>query len=398
MADVPEIQIDAEDAGGDQGAVGPISHGAAVPQIVAAPRLGWGAASAVGAPRRGDAQEYPPMRRHAWGAAAAEPGERRSLGFARAARWVQGNIQRWLFPERAEAVLGLRSSHLSRYGYAGGMRQCAATILQAAARRAVARADLVAKVVAVGALVRFIRCSDIRFLLRGGPLGTITKLVDTLSRDTDHLIQAVRAHMPRGVGVPYPYIAGGVVGGAVSAAMVVAPVGGGAPPPAAAVVAVNKRSPLFTLRFKWRDRMQDAERAADAKAALLGVGTNGEVDVSMASGQSFLTKLANRVVGRSHKSYHRASNKMFKRLRTLRDLREEMLFSGVGHKRERNALNVAAAEELAKKVVSKAVDDQVIPRADVRWFKQALVETFFVRDDDDDFWGQFAAAPEALRA
>lgn len=159
-----------------------------------------------------------------------------------------------------------------------------------------------------------------------------------------------------------------------------------------------KREPLINWRFQWRDRMEDEERAAVGKADLLAVGTNGEDDVPYASGQSFLTRLKNRLLGRSAKTYHRAANKFSKRVRILRGLRDEMIFNGVGHKRERNALNVAAAEELAKRVVSKAVEEGQIARIDSRWFKQALVESYFIKDDDDAWWASLGEAPGPVRA
>ncbi len=169
--------------------------------------------------------------------------------------------------------------------------------------------------------------------------------------------------------------------------------GGGAPQQ----VSVFKRGPLFNGRCAWRDQMEDDERAAEGVAQFLSVGTNGEADVTFMSGQDFWTRLLNRFYVR-HKSYHRASNKFCKRLRLLRELREEMIFTGVGHKRERTPLNLAAAEELAKKIVTKAVDAGTIPSRDSRWFKNGLVETYFVRDDDDTFWAGLAAAPRAVRA
>jgi hypothetical protein len=85
-------------------------------------------------------------------------------------------------------------------------------------------------------------------------------------------------------------------------------------------------------------------------------------------------------------------------MKLLRNLREDMIYTGVGHKRERTNLNLAAAEELAKKVVSKAIDDGIVEARDARWFKNGLVETYFVRDDDDAFWASLAAAPMAVRA
>nr|WRQ65085.1 hypothetical protein [Tolivirales sp.] len=162
-------------------------------------------------------------------------------------------------------------------------------------------------------------------------------------------------------------------------------------------VSVFKRTPLFGGRCEWKDRMEDDERAAEGVAQFISVGTNGEADVTYMGGQDFWTRLLNRYYIRS-RSYHRASNKFCKRLRVLRELREDMIYTGVGHKRERTALNLAAAEELAKKVVSKAIEDERIPARDARWFKNGLVETYFVRDDDDTFWTSLAQAPMAVRA
>lgn len=170
--------------------------------------------------------------------------------------------------------------------------------------------------------------------------------------------------------------------------------GGGAVPQQ---VSVFQRGPLFNGRCAWKDQMEDDERAAEGVAQFLSVGTNGEADVTFMSGQDFWTRLLNRYYVR-RKSYHRASNKFCKRLRLLRVLREDMIFTGIGHKRERTALNLAAAEELAKKVVTKAIDSGTIPARDARWFKNGLVETYFIRDDDDTFWAGLAAAPQAVRA
>jgi hypothetical protein len=117
---------------------------------------------------------------------------------------------------------------------------------------------------------------------------------------------------------------------------------------------VFKRGPLFSGRCEWKDRMEDDERAAEGLAQFLSVGTNGEADVAYLSGQSFWRRLMNRWYV-SHKSYHRASNKFCKRMKLLRNLREDMIYTGVGHKRERTNLNLAAAEELAKKVALRAM-------------------------------------------
>lgn len=152
------------------------------------------------------------------------------------------------------------------------------------------------------------------------------------------------------------------------------------------------------MRFSTLDRWYDEERAAEAKATFLGVGTLDEDDVEYVSGQSFLAKLRNRVVGRKYDTYHRAANKFHKRVRVLRELRETMLFMAVGHKRERTPLNVAAAEELARKVVSQEFPHRGIHEREARWYRAALVEVFFVKDDDDEFLARLGGAPAPARA
>lgn len=159
-----------------------------------------------------------------------------------------------------------------------------------------------------------------------------------------------------------------------------------------------QRPRLFNWSLRMRDGWEDEERAAGAKATFISVGTTGESDVAYTTGQTFWVRLRNRLFGRSQCTYHRASNKMFKRMRVLRELREEMIFKGVEHKRVRDKLNLAAAEELAKRVVADAEEKGVVLAYERRWFKQALVETYFIGDDDDEFWTRMAAAPAPLRA
>nr|WRQ65199.1 hypothetical protein [Tolivirales sp.] len=224
--------------------------------------------------------------------------------------------------------------------------------------------------------------------INGAPVGSATPALAHLS---DFYIGTVNEHRPR-----VPFGPQNRPPGWVDSPPPASPPAPAAPA-APQQVSVFKRGPLFSSRCEWKDQMEDEERAAEAVAQFLSVGTNDEADVAFMSGQGFWTRLLNRWYIR-HKSYHRASNKFCKRLRILRQLREEMIFTGVGHKRERSALNLAAAEELAKKVVTKAIDDKVIPPRDARWFKNGLVETYFVKDDDDTFWAGLAAAPQAVRA
>lgn len=258
---------------------------------------------------------------------------------------------------------------------------------------------------AVATLSRFLRRTE--FIYAGRNRQTLVGLASNISLlDSDQLNALLRHQAPRiqfGPD-PEPLPPGGGPdsgGGPSGPPPPGAATGGGAEsprPPAADGAQAFKRGPLLSWRFGWRDRMEDRERAAEGVAQFIGIGTNGEQDIPMVTGQGFWTRLANRMVGRSHKSYHRASNKFVKRARVLRLLREEMIFAGVGHKRERTALNVAAAEELARKVVSNAIDGGVVDKGDARWYRSGLVESFFVKDDDDQFWAGIAAAPTPIRA
>lgn len=267
---------------------------------------------------------------------------------------------------------------------------------------------------AVSTLSRFMRCSKIASLhqynmgAQADQRVTMATFADGINSSTETLNAAVSEFQPRVVMQPTRAtmkLGRARFASCVPSAQVTTQ--GEVPPPGIENIegakdgskggSVFKRGPLFSLRSAWRDDLESKERAAEGLAQFVGVGTNGESDVAFLSGQTFFTRLLNRVFN-NQKSYHRASNKFFKRLRQLRALREEMIFTGVGHKREKTPLNVAAAEELAKKIVSRAIDDGTILQSDARWFKNGLVETYFVKDDDDQFWAGLAAAPAAIRA
>ncbi|APG76494.1 hypothetical protein 1 [Hubei tombus-like virus 7] len=98
----------------------------------------------------------------------------------------------------------------------------------------------------------------------------------------------------------------------------------------------------------------------------------------------------------SHRKYHRAANRWHQRLRLLRQLREELIFESSEVKRVRTDANVAWIAIGARKLVAKQVEEGKIDRRHARWFRSALTETFFLKDDDDEFVdtlrGSFARA------
>lgn len=88
---------------------------------------------------------------------------------------------------------------------------------------------------------------------------------------------------------------------------------------------------------------------------------------------------------KAHGKYHRAANRWHQRLRLLRKLREELIFESSEVKRVRTDANVAWIAIGARKLVAKNVEEGVIDRRHARWFRAALTETFFLKDDDDEF-------------
>jgi len=182
-----------------------------------------------------------------------------------------------------------------------------------------------------------------------------------------------------------------------------APVSTDTPAPTPTPVAVKPiyhptRKPGFSINFGVQDGIALKVRAAEAVAALVAVGTNGEDDVKYSASLSVVDRIKNFLVGRSHSVRHRAANKFHKRVRQLRELRDEMIFLGVAHKRIKTPLNEAAAHELARRIVKDAADRGEVAAGDRRWFCGALVESFFVRDDDDQFFAALGAAMAPVTA
>lgn len=147
------------------------------------------------------------------------------------------------------------------------------------------------------------------------------------------------------------------------------------------------RPSLFRGWGPWFRQTVEVVRAAEGQAALLAVGTNGERDIPVQPELSWFTRFKYSLSAK-HTKYHRASNKLHRRLRVLRVLRDRMIFAGVGHKRVRSDLNIAAAEELARKVIREDLESKesiITCAGDACWFKRALVEVYFVKDDDESF-------------
>jgi len=128
--------------------------------------------------------------------------------------------------------------------------------------------------------------------------------------------------------------------------------------------------------------------AGEAVAAFKGLSYDDEADIHVSSGVSVFDKV--RANFGSYGSYHRASNRWYKRLETLRSLREELLFESADIRRVRSPTNEQWVGLNARKVVSKRVENGGIESRHAHWYKSALVEVFFLKDDDDSFF-------EALR-
>ncbi len=98
-------------------------------------------------------------------------------------------------------------------------------------------------------------------------------------------------------------------------------------------------------------------------------------------------------LGGSHAIRHRACNRWADRMRLLRGFREELLFDSVTERRSRTPVNEAWVAVCARKLVSAKVEEGIIDRRHARWFKDALVTVFFIRDRDDEFMERLAAVP-----
>lgn len=146
------------------------------------------------------------------------------------------------------------------------------------------------------------------------------------------------------------------------------------------------RPTLWRPWAPWFAASVETVRAAEGQAALLAVPTNGESVIPYLAELSWFTRFKYSLSGK-HAKYHRASNKLYKRLTVLRELRDRMIYAGVGHKRVRTDLNVAAAEEVARKVIREDLesDSPLLSKGEECWYKRALVEVYFIKDDDESF-------------
>lgn len=98
-------------------------------------------------------------------------------------------------------------------------------------------------------------------------------------------------------------------------------------------------------------------------------------------------------LGGSHATRHRACNRWADRMRLLRGFREELLFDSVTERRSRTPVNEAWVAVCARKLVTAKVEEGIIDRRHARWFKDALVTVFFIRDRDDEFMERLATVP-----
>jgi hypothetical protein len=132
--------------------------------------------------------------------------------------------------------------------------------------------------------------------------------------------------------------------------------------------------------------------AAEAAASFVSISYDEEREVGVRSGARWWDKFTSGVFG-SYKSYHRASNRWHKRLHLLRELREELLFESADIKRIRTPVNEQWVGINARKCVAKRVECGDIESRHAHWYKSALVEVFFMKDDDDLFMEALRSAP-----
>lgn len=126
-------------------------------------------------------------------------------------------------------------------------------------------------------------------------------------------------------------------------------------------------------------------RASQARAALDAVGTIGEDDVQTTANYPILSWVRHALFHKKHSTVHRAANKLHKRVKILKELKSQMLFHGSERPARPTNLQILSANELAKRVVRDAVDDDTITQKEAGWYKLALVKVYFIQDEDDTF-------------
>lgn len=132
--------------------------------------------------------------------------------------------------------------------------------------------------------------------------------------------------------------------------------------------------------------------AAEAVAKFQAASYDEEQAVEVRTGAGLFDKLLSNFG--SYGSYHRSSNRWHRRLQQLRELREELMFESSDVRRIRTPVNEQWVGVNARKVVAKQVEAGTIESRHAHWFKSALVEVFFMKDDDDRFLESLRGAYE----
>lgn len=122
--------------------------------------------------------------------------------------------------------------------------------------------------------------------------------------------------------------------------------------------------------------------AAEVKAAFINKSYDDEPEGDVVAKVTLSDAVMSTATGRG-KSYHRAANRWHLRLQKLRELREELLFESAEIRRQRTPTNEVWVGIVARKIVQKRIDEKDIERRHGHWYKSALVEAFFIEDDDD---------------
>lgn len=151
-------------------------------------------------------------------------------------------------------------------------------------------------------------------------------------------------------------------------------------------VALEMPTPNFSwIRNALLGNVETQLRAAEARAALDAVGTMGEDDEARAANVPWYTWARYRVFSRRHATKHRAANKLHKRVRILKDLKAQMVFTGGERNANPTPLQMMAANELAKRVIRDAYDEGLVGKEELGWYKTALTRVYFIQDEDDEF-------------
>jgi hypothetical protein len=180
--------------------------------------------------------------------------------------------------------------------------------------------------------------------------------------------------------------------GVVTAAVAGAPVPLTTVPPVGASLPAMPRPGFAGILAYLRGDAVEICRASQMRALFASVDTMGEDDVAHQARIGVFTWLRARVFS-GHKTYHRATNKMFKRVKVLKELREQMIFHGAAGIRVKTPLAVNASAELARRVIRDALEDKVIEKSECGWYRKMLTELYFIEDEDEVFARLVASAP-----